>query len=109
MAVQPLLNNSLNSLFICLFCSEKRPQVQDAAAAAQLHLQETAEMESVHLARQAQAQADLRVAQLLDSVSGRTGQDVADLDRAAVIADHQPGAKFECPILYIECDKVLPL
>ena len=63
-------------------------------------------MESVHQARKEQARKDLTVACLLDSVSERTGQDVADLDRAAAIADHEKGAIFECPILYIECDKV---
>lgn len=86
--------------------SESSRTVQDAAAAAQLELQERAQLESAHQAREAQAQADLTVARLLDSVSERTGQDVAELDRAAAIADHEKGATFECPILYIECDKV---
>jgi hypothetical protein len=80
--------------------------MQDAEAAARLALQERERLESAHQARAAQAQADLTVARLLDSVSERTGQDVADLDRAAAIADHEKSATFECPILYIECNKV---
>lgn len=80
--------------------------LQDAEAAAQLECEEREHMESAQQAREAQARADLTVARLLDSVSERTGQDVAELDRSAAIADHEKGATFECPILYIECDKV---
>lgn len=80
--------------------------MQDAEAAAQIEFEELRRMESMHQAREAQARADRTVACLLDSVSERTGQDVAELDRSAAIADHEKGATFECPILYIECNKV---
>lgn len=79
--------------------------IQDALAAARLQEEER---EQIQAARAAQAQADLNVARLLDSVSERTRQDVADLDRTAALADHEKGATFECPILFIECNKVLP-
>ena len=66
-------------------------------------------MQEEQEARQAQVAENERVAQLLDTVSKATLQDIDDLDRAAVLADHDGEPMFECPVLKIECSKVASL
>lgn len=85
-----------------------RMHVQGLEAAQRAQKEEERQAREQQAQRQAQAAEDEHVAQLLDAVSKATRQDVTDLDRAAVIADSAAGPTFECPLLFIECDKVRP-
>lgn len=85
-----------------------RERVQGLETAQRAQEEEELRAREVQAQRQAQAAEDERVAQLLDAVSKSTQQDIADLDRAAILADNAAGPTFECPLLFIECDKVRP-
>eukprot|EP00892_Ulva_mutabilis_P001064 jgi/Ulvmu1/10959/UM007_0138.1 len=78
---------------------------QGLEAALKAQEEEERHMQEEQAARQAQAAENERLAQRLDAVSKATQQDITDLDRAAVLADHEDGAMFECPVYRTDCSK----
>eukprot|EP00892_Ulva_mutabilis_P005990 jgi/Ulvmu1/3763/UM175_0011.1 len=91
---------------------EERPepaQLTERQAVLKMRaVQELTDAREAVEALEAQAAADERLAQLLDSVSKQTQQDIADLDRDAVVADLDGDPVFECPLLCVHCNKADP-
>lgn len=97
-----LQHKSLDTTHRACVSSRKRVRsLQGEEAARQLTAQEEAAAE-----RQRQrADEDTRWAELLHSISERTQQDIADLDVDAV-REYGAMEEFECPLLFVEYDKV---